>query len=115
VTIIHLRKILQTFSFIKAFPLRKSVTATKTYHEPQNIPNAKMKFFGPDIWQGKEISFLDDPEVIWVLDQKLSENSIQDTKEESTAPNLPSVAWAVFSCSRKDGLEGKHAMKIYMQ
>ncbi|KAJ9194365.1 hypothetical protein DTO166G4_1581 [Paecilomyces variotii] len=74
-----------------------------------------MKFFGPDIWQGKEIIFPNDPNVIWVLDQKISENSIQITREESIAHNLRSVARAVFSCKQKDGLGVKHAIKIYMQ
>jgi hypothetical protein len=74
-----------------------------------------MKFFAPDIWLGKEIIFPDDPGVTWVLSQKLGETSRQASKETSAAPNGPSIAWAVFSCSRKDGLGEKHAMKIYMQ
>jgi hypothetical protein len=74
-----------------------------------------MKFLGPDVWQGKEIIFPSDPNVIWVLDQKLSEDSYQDTREESIDPNPPSVIRAVFSCKRKDNLGVKHAMKIYMQ
>ncbi|KAH8702475.1 hypothetical protein BGW36DRAFT_356593 [Talaromyces proteolyticus] len=74
-----------------------------------------MKFLGSDVWQGKEIVFPSDPDVIWVLEQKLSEDSIQHTREESITPNLPSVIRAVFSCKRKDDMGVKHAMKIYMQ
>lgn len=95
--------------------MRKSVAAFESYSRPQKLLNTKMKFFGPDIWQGKEIIFPNDPNVIWVLDQKISENSIQITREESIAHNLRSVARAVFSCKQKDGLGVKHAIKIYMQ
>jgi hypothetical protein len=74
-----------------------------------------MKFFAPDIWLEKEIIFLDNPQAIWVLRQKLGETCRQGTKETSTAPDDPSIAWSVFSCDRKDGLGEKHAMKIYIQ
>jgi hypothetical protein len=33
-----------------------------------------MKFFGPDVWQGRNIVFPSDPNVSWVIDQKLSED-----------------------------------------
>lgn len=75
----------------------------------------KMKFFPPDDWLGKEIVFPDDPGVIWVLDEKLSETSRQLTQKACAEFKRSSIAWAVFSCHRQDGMEGKHAMKIYMQ
>jgi hypothetical protein len=74
-----------------------------------------MNFFDPDTWRGKEVVFSNNPEVTWVLDQKLDEKSNQKTKEHSIAPHAPSAAVAVFSCHPKEGEDGTHAMKIWMQ
>jgi hypothetical protein len=76
---------------------------------------AKMLWFNPDDWCGKEIVFHKEPTVTWVLQEKLDEKFRQRAPDGVGSPHEPSTAWAVFSCSRKDGLSLKHAMKIWLQ
>jgi hypothetical protein len=76
---------------------------------------AKMLWFDPDDWCGKEIVFHEEPTVTWVLQEKLDEKFRQRAPDGVGSPHESSTAWAVFSCSRKVGLSLKHAMKIWLQ